>query len=109
MSDSAPVSVIASGEATVRPRPMKRMRSVSNEVSASVRAVHGHQVKHPRHLLVLRTRTASAEDCVPTPEDLGLHEQVAECGVQRIGSRGRENHLGVARDVDRPRRIATGS
>src|SRR2546428_13400675 len=63
----------------------------------------GHQMKHPRYVLFERAWAAGAENCVPCPEDPGLHEEIAEDRMQCLRGRWPENHLRVARDVDRPR------
>ena len=49
-----------------------------------MRPMHGHQVKHPRCLLVLRAGPPRAEDGPALIDDLGLDKKVAECGVQRV-------------------------
>ena len=67
MSDSAPASVIARGAATEPPRPMKRIRSVSNEISVGVGSVHGHQMKHPRHVLFERSVDGECKELRAVP------------------------------------------
>ena len=54
----------------------------------------------PGCVLVARPRPARAQDGASRADDLGLHEQVAERRVQRIGGRGGEHDLGVADDLD---------
>ena len=65
-------------------------------------AVHRHPVQHPRRLLAQRTGPARAQDGVPLRQDLGLHEEIAEGRMQRIGGRGRDHHFGVSRYIDFP-------
>ena len=60
-------------------------------------------MEHPRGMLVVRARPARTEDGPSRSDDLRLHEQIGERGVQRIGGSGCERDLGVARDVDRAR------
>ena len=67
-------------------------------------AAHGHQVEHPRRVLVDRTGAARAYDRTARSDDLGLDEQVAERRVRRIRQWCGEHDLRVARDVD----LATG-
>ena len=68
---------------------------------APIRAVHGHEVKHPRRLLGERARPARAKDSVPLRDDLGLNKKVAERRMQRVRGRCGENHFSVAGDLDR--------
>ncbi len=75
--------------------------AVRLEGDLGVGPMHGHQVKHPRHLLFARAWASSTENCTPPLDDLGLHEQIAERRVQRVRVRRRKNHFRVARDVDR--------
>ena len=93
----------ACGAPSVRPRPMKRARSVSYEIVLDVGVVHGQQVAHPRRVLVGRARPARAQDRLQRGHQLGLHEQVAEGRMQRVGQRRRQHHLGVAGQLDRAR------
>ena len=71
-----------------------------------VGVVHRQQVEHPRHMLVGRARTARAHDRLQLLHQFGLHEQLAEGGVQRVGDRRRQHHLGVAGQLDRAARAA---
>ena len=65
---------------------MKRSRSVSyDEGAAGRRAVRRHEVEHPGRRLAARTRAPRAEDGALVRDDLGLHEEVAERRVQRVG------------------------
>ena len=52
---------------------------------SGVRAVHGHQVKHPWRLLVAGAGPASAKNRLALAEDLGLHKQIAERRMQGVG------------------------
>ena len=61
-------------------------------------------MKQPARLLVAGARPARAEHGALLPEDLRLHEQLAEGGMQRIGGRRRQCHFRVARDVQGPAR-----
>ena len=70
---------------------------------AGIRAMHAHQMKHPRYVLFAGARTARAENGVPPLDDLGLHEEIAECRMQCVRSRRCQNYLRVAGDFDRPR------
>ena len=67
----------------------------------------GHQVEHPRRLLVERARPAGTENRLPFADNLGLHKQIAERGMQRVRGRRGEDDFRVARDVDRPARPRT--
>jgi hypothetical protein len=62
--------------------------------------VHRHQVQHPRRLFVERARPARAQDGAPLAQDLGLHEEIAEGRMQRIGRRRCDHHFGVTGDLD---------
>ena len=68
----------------MRPRPMNReaVRLVRHVIRG--RPVHGHAVKHPGHVFLERARPARAQDGVAFVEDLRLHEEVAECRMQRV-------------------------
>ncbi len=70
---------------------------------AGLCAVRGHQMEHPRHLLLEGARPTGAKNGASPRDDLGLDEQVAECRMQRVRGRRREDHLGIARHVQRPR------
>ena len=65
--------------------------------------MHAHQMKHPRRLLFDGACTTRAKNRLSFPDDLGLHEKIAERRMEGVGGCRRENHLGVAGDVDRPR------
>ena len=69
-------------------------------------AVHRHQLHHPRRGLLGRARAACAEHGGRPRQDLGLHEELAEGRVQRVGRHRREHDLAVARDLDRAPQIA---
>ena len=62
--------------------------------------MHGHQMEHPGHWLVLRTRPAGSQDGLPVTHDLTLHEQVAEPRMFRIRGRQGQDDLGVAGQID---------
>jgi hypothetical protein len=66
-----------------------------------IRAVDRHQVEHPRRRLVQRARPARAQDGVALGDDLGLHEEIGEGRVKRVGGRRREDDFGVAGDLER--------
>ena len=68
---------------------------------SDVRPVHGHQVKHPRRLLVEGAGPAGAEDRLPLADDLGLNKEIAERRMQRVRGRRCENDFRVTRDLDR--------
>ena len=71
--------------------------------------VDGHQVKHPGRRLVVRAGPARAQDGLPLRDDLGLHEEIGERRMQRVGGSGREHDFRVAGDLDRaPRSRAVG-
>ena len=85
--DSGPGSIIATGAATEPPRPMKRIRSVSNET-----------LRCSTPCTIIRwnihgtcsfdgARPAGAENSLPAMDDLGLHEQIAERRMQRVRGR----------------------
>ena len=69
-------------------------------------AMHRHQLERYRRVLVARARPARAQNRGAPLDDLGLHEQVAERGVQRVGCRRRQHHFGIARDFYRAARAA---
>ena len=76
------------------------------EGAAGRRAVRRHEMEHPGRRLAARARAPRAEDGALVRDDLGLDEEVAERRVQRVGGRGGERHLRVARHLDRPARAA---
>ena len=103
------VAASRAGAASVRPRPMKRARSVSYDDVADV----ARRARPSGGTSTARARRPSAAGaCRGSParsrDDLGLHEQVAERRVQRVGRRRREHDLGVAGDLDRARVRARG-
>ncbi len=55
--------------------------------AANVGSMDGHQVKHPRHLLVGGLGPASTEDGVSGVDDLCLNKKIAECRMQGVGGR----------------------
>ncbi len=65
-----------------------------------VRPVHGHQVKHPRGRLVERSGAGDCRGSPAAPDDLGLNEEIAERGMERVRRGGGENDLRVARHLD---------
>ena len=90
-----------------RSPPADEARAVGLEGGALARAVvHGQQVEHPGRRLVRAPRPPRADDRVARGDDLGLHEQLAEGGMEAVGDRGRQHHLGVARHLDRARDAA---
>jgi hypothetical protein len=54
---------------------------------SDVRAVHGHQMKHPGSVLALGAGPARAENRPLPSEDLGLNNEIAERRMQRIRRR----------------------
>ena len=64
------------------------------------RIVHRHQVAHPRHRLVLGSRPSRADDGLQRLDQLGLHEQLAEGRMQRIGNGRGKHHFGVTGQFD---------
>ena len=68
---------------------------------SDVRPMHGHQVKHPRRLLVQGAGPASAEDRLLLADDLGLNKEIAERRMQCVRGRRCQNDFRVTRDVDR--------
>ena len=62
------------------------------------------QVEHPARLLVEGARPARAEQRALLPEDLRLHEQLAEGGMQRIRGRRRHDDFRVRRQIQGPAR-----
>ena len=90
------------GHAVAAADEARAVRFVRNRSEPS-RAVHRHQVQHPRRLLAARARPARAQDRLPRGHDLGLHEQVAERRMQRVRGSGGEHHFGVAGHLDGPR------
>jgi hypothetical protein len=72
-----------------------------------VGVVHGQQVAHPRPLR--RARAAGGcQDRLQLVDQLGLHEQLAEGRMHRIGDRRRQHHFGVAGQLDRATRARCG-
>ena len=69
---------------------------------ADVRPVRRHQVKHPGRALVHGAGPARAQNGAARAHDLGLHEKIAEGGMQRVRGRRRDHHFGVTGDVDLP-------
>ena len=63
--------------------------------------MHGHEVAHPWRVLVEGARPARTEDRLPFANDFGLHEEVAECGMQRVRGRRCEDDFRVTGDLDR--------
>jgi ribosomal protein L18 len=63
-------------------------------------ARRGQQVEHPGHLFARRARTPRAEDRLALGQDFGLHEQVAEGAVRKVGIQRRQHHFRVARHLD---------
>ena len=62
--------------------------------------MHGHQVKHPGRLLALGAGPASAQDCLLSPDDLGLNKEIAERRMQCVGGGRRQDHFRITRHVD---------
>jgi len=56
----------------------------------------GHQVQHPRRLLVCRARPSCTQDRPVGVDDFGLDKQVRERTVRGVGGELREHDLGVA-------------
>jgi len=69
---------------------------------AALGPAHHHQVQHPGRCFIPGTRAAGTQDRRLRVEQLGLHKQVAERRMQRIGGGRCENHFGVAGDLDDP-------
>ena len=67
---------------------------------SDVRAVHGHQMKHPGGVLALGARPARAENRPLPAENLGLNKEIAERRMQRIRGRRGEDDLRITRDVN---------
>ncbi|MCY1211348.1 hypothetical protein D9M72_230590 [compost metagenome] len=59
-----------------------------------------HQMAEPGRLFLARTWPTRAEDRLQRLEQFGLHEEIAECTVQRIADGWRQYHLGVAGELD---------
>jgi hypothetical protein len=75
----------------------------------SRRAVHRHDVEGPGRTLVGRTRPPRAQQGLRVGEQLGLHEQLAERRVRRVGRRRCEHQFGIGRQLDRaPAAAAVG-
>jgi hypothetical protein len=47
--------------------------------------MHGHQVEQPWRVLFARTRPARTQNRLLLAQNLGLNEEVAEGGMQRVG------------------------
>ena len=75
---------------------------------AGLRVMHGHQVKHPGHRFFARAGSTRAENGPAGFDDLGLHEEIAERRMQCVGGGGRQHHLRVTRDLNRPARARNG-
>ena len=54
--------------------------------------MHRHHVRHIGRLLALGAGPASAEDRSLLAQDLGLHKEIAECRMQCVRGRRRQNH-----------------
>ncbi len=97
----------AAGEASVRCRPMNRMRSVSYDGSPMVVPRDSHHMRHPRRSLLGRSRAARAENRLPAAHHFRLHEQIAERRMRFVlGLRG-QHDFRVAGELDRARRFRT--
>ena len=67
---------------------------------AGFRPVDGHQMKHPRRVLVVGAGAAGAEDRLPLIDDLRLDKKIAERRMQRVCGRRSKHDLRVTRDLD---------
>ena len=90
---AAPGRVIACGAAGVfapadEAHPIGFVRRL-----AGGRAMHRHQVKHPRRLLAGRARPSRAQDRLFAPGDFRLHEEVGERRMAGIGRRQERGRL----------------
>ena len=64
-------------------------------------AVGGHQVKHPGRTGSSTERGRRvAQNGLALRENFGLHEEIAEGGMQRVGGGGGQHDFGVAGDLD---------
>ena len=91
--------------ACVRPRPMKRARSVSQRRPSPTRSAPGvDDVRAPERALGRRARPPRGGDRRAPLVPLGLDEQVRERRVRAVGVRRREHDLAVARELDLARR-----
>ena len=66
------------------------------------RSMHGHEMAHPRRVLVEGAGPARTQDRVPLANDLGLNKEIAERRMQRVCGRRCEHDFRVTRDLDRP-------
>ena len=66
-------------------------------------SMHRHEMKHPWRMFVEGAGPARAEDRLPFADDLGLHEEIAERRMQRVGGRRGEHDFRITGDVDRSR------
>ena len=69
-----------------------------------LRAMHGHQVKHPGGVFVEGAGPASAENRPVLVDDLGLNKEIAERRMQCVRGRRCQDHFRVTRHVDRSAR-----
>ncbi len=76
------------------PQTVGLIRAFSN-----VRAVHGHQMKHPGSVLALGAGPARAENRPLPAEDLGLNKEIAERRMQCIRGRRGEDDLRITCDI----------
>ena len=81
------------------------MRSVSYDGSPSGGAPHRHHVRHPRRPLFGRARPARAINRLTAANQLGLHEQIAECRMRLVLGLRRQDDLRIAGDLDGARRL----
>ena len=70
-------------------------------------APHRHHMRHPRGAFFGRTRTARGVDRLTAVDQLGLHEQIAERRMGFVLRLRRQHDLGIAGDLDGPRRLRT--
>ena len=105
-SSTAPVVPLSSapassdlGRAVVRPRPRKRMRSVSH-ASSRCAADAPQRVDHPQRLVVRRAQPAHREQRLLRLAPLRLHEELRERRMRRVRDERVEHELRVRRHVE---------
>ena len=88
-----------------RPRPRKRARSVSYSSSPTRLALDDGEMRGPDLGLAGRRGGGASPGCAPTSATiLGLHEQLGEGRMRRVGARRRQHDLGVGGQLDLARR-----
>ena len=108
-STAAPCRPWPLGSASVRPRPMNCIRSVSNDASPIGRALDRHQVHHPRRPLLGRARPARAQIACRSRTSSVCTNRLLNAGCDRSWAWAGQHHLGIAGHLDGARRLRSGS